>query len=151
MGKGNEPRPIADYKIGDELFRYIVCGGVFRYIVLGRRDYSDSVQLEVECQTCSHGWKCRLLLAQDDYGKIIEVHMLNDCEEDRQRHWHGNEGLHFWPTAEEAKQEQIRRLIRNAEDAVNKAKDALGAAERRRDELKDLANPATQEARHDER
>lgn len=133
---------IADYKIGDELFRYIVCGGVFRYIVDGRREYDGRVQLEVECQTCSHGWKCRLLLAQDDYGKIVEVHMLNDDDEHSQRAWHGNEGLHFWPTAEEAKQEQIRRLIRTADENVRKAEDALVAAKSRRDELKDLATGA---------
>ena len=132
-------KQIHEYALGDELFRYVICGGVFRYIVDGRREYDGRVQLEVECQTCSHGWKCRLLLAQDDYGRIIEVHMLNDDDEDSQRHWHINEGLHFWPTAEEAKQEQVRRLVKQAEEGVQKAKDNLAAAERRLAEFKDLA------------
>lgn len=134
-------KQIHEYSLGDELFRYIVGGGVFLYIVDGRREYDGRVQLEVECQNCSHGWKCRLLLAQDDYGRIIEVHMLNDDEEHSQRHWHGNEGLHFWPTSEEAKQEQVRRLVKQAEETVQKAKANLAAAELRLAEFKDLATP----------
>lgn len=137
-------KKIHEYAIGDELFRYAVGGGVFRYIVDGRREYDGRVQLEVECQNCSHGWKCRLLLAQDDYGRIVEIHMLNDDEENSQRHWHVNEGLHFWPTPEQARQEQVRRLVKNAEEDVRKAEGALAAAKRRLAQYKDLAQPEQQ-------
>lgn len=30
-------KKIAEYKIGDELFRYVTAAGVFRYAVIGRR------------------------------------------------------------------------------------------------------------------
>lgn len=130
---------IADVKVGDELFRYVFPKGVFRYVVIGRREYAEGVQLEVECKTCSHGWQCQLLLAQDDYDHIVAVHMLNNDEEDDQRHWHANEsGLHFCATAEEAKQEQVKKLVRDAEDGVRKAKEALRAAEARLAEMKGL-------------
>jgi|JI10StandDraft_1071094.scaffolds.fasta_scaffold221120_3 hypothetical protein len=130
---------ISDYKFGDELFRYVDPCGVFRYVVIGRRERGDEVQLEVECKTCSHGYQCQLLLAQNDYGRIIAVHMLNDDAEDSQRHWHGNdEGLHFCSTSDEARQEQVRRLVRRATDNVNKCKESLAAAEKRLAEVKGL-------------
>jgi len=123
---------IKDYKLGDEMFRYVVMGGVFRYIVEGIRTHIDGdVQLEVECQTCSHGWKCMLLVAQDDYGKIVHVHMLNEDEDNPQRHWHSNDGLCFWPTSELAKLDQLKRMKREAEEAVSRAKDELRRAEQK--------------------
>lgn len=134
---------ITNYAIGDELFRYIVGGGVFRYTVCGRREYEGDVQLEVECQNCSHGWKCKSLLSRDDYGRIIELHMLNHDEDDDQRCWHGNEGLHFWPTSNAAKQEQLKRLTTKAAEDVRKAEDALAQAKKRLNELKDLADVST--------
>lgn len=116
---------INTYKIGDELFRYVDAGGVFRYVVTGRREYQDEVQLEVECKTCSHGWQCRLLLAQNDFGKIVAVHMLNEDEDEPQRHWHTNDGYHFWPTVDEAKREKLVQFLRQREEAVRKAEAAL--------------------------
>jgi hypothetical protein len=107
-------------------------GGVFRYIVKGIRTHIDGeVHLEVECQTCSHGWKCMLLVAQDDYGKIVHVHMLNEDEDNPQRHWHSNDGLSFWPTSELAKLDQLKRMKREAEEAVSRAKDELRRAEQK--------------------
>ena len=43
-------KAIGDYKIGDELFRHVECGGTFRYIVQGIRTFADGAQLEVEFQ-----------------------------------------------------------------------------------------------------
>ncbi len=126
------------YKIGDELFRYVEGGGIFRYTVKGIRSYEDSTQLEVECQTCSHGWKCLLLLARNDYGRVHAVHMLNDDEDNSQRHWHGNEGMHFWPTVAEAKAEGIQLMIRRAKENVERTKAAHKAATDRLTEMETL-------------
>ena len=128
-------KAISDYKIGDELYRHVECGGTFRYLVLGIRSYEDSVQLEVECQTCSHGWKCRLLVAQNDYGKIVHVHMLNEDEDDAQKHWHTNDGLHFWPTRDEAREEGLRALIRRADERIRGLDERIAGERKRRDEL----------------
>lgn len=130
---------INEYKVGDELFRYVDGGGVFRYVVIGRRERADEVQLEVECKTCTHGWQCQLLLAHDDRDRIVAVHMLNNDEEDDQRNWHTNDGCHFHSTAELAKQEKLEKLVEHANKRVANAKDALRAAEARLKELQGLA------------
>lgn len=136
---GREPavdKQIHEYAIGDELFRHVVCGGTFRYIVQGIRQYEGETQLEVECQTCSHGWKCRLLIARNDYGKIHAVHMLNDDDEDTQRHWHGNDpGLHFWPTKEQAQREGWRKIVRDYDERISKAEAQLAGLRERRKEI----------------
>ncbi len=128
-------KTIKNYKVGDELFRHVRGGGTFRYLVQGVRSYEDSTQLEVECQTCTHGWKCRLLIAENDYGKIVHVHMLNEDEDDSQRHWHANDGLHFWPTKKEARDEGLRMLLKEADESVRKLEDQLAYQRKRRDEL----------------
>lgn len=130
---------IEDYKIGDEMFRYIDGGGIFRYVVIGRREREQEIQLEVECKTCSHGWKCQLLLAKDDYGRIFVVHMLNNDDEHDQRMWHTNDGFYFCRTADEAKQQKLVKLVAHAEEQVRKAEDSLRAAKARLAEVKGLA------------
>ena len=126
---------IGEYKIGDVLYRHVKTKGRFAYTVIGVRQYDDSAQLEVECQSCTHGWKCRLLLAQNDCGKIVHVHMLNDDEDDSQCHWHANDGLHFWPTAAEAREEALRELVRLADERIKKLEESLVHERRRRNEL----------------
>jgi len=129
---------IKDYKIGDELFRYVEMAGVFRYVVTGRREYQQEVQLEVECKTCSHGWQCQLLLAQSDYGKVVAVHMLNEDEDEPQRSWHGNEGFHFWPTVEQCKAEGLQKALVNRKEAVRIAQERLDSAKKSLAEIQAL-------------
>lgn len=124
--------------VGDELFRYIEGGGIHRFKVLGIRQYEDSIQYEVEDQNCTHGWKCRILIAHNDYGKLHAVHMLNEDENNSQRHWHTNEGYHFYPSSNEAKAEAYNAALRRAYERVEKAQKALTDAKDRRDELNDL-------------
>lgn len=130
---------INDYKVGDELFRYVDGAGIFRYVVIGRRERPDEVQLEVECKTCTHGWQCQLLLARDDRDRIVAVHMLNNDEEEDQRNWHGNEGYHFHADADAAQQEKLEKLINCAKERLASAKDALRVAQDRLKELQGLA------------
>lgn len=127
-------KKIADYKLGDELFRHVECGGIFRFIVDGTRTFADGVQLEVESQTCSHGWKCRLLLAENDYGRIVNIHMLNEDEGDSQRHWHSNEGLHFWPTHQQARDEALALYVSRSDERIKDLKARLQSECKRRDE-----------------
>lgn len=129
---------IEDCKIGTELFRYVDGGGIFRYVVDGIRQYNDELQLEVTCKTCSHGWQCRLLLAADDRGRIFVVHMLNNDEDEDQSYWHSNDGYFFVGTSEEAKQQKIKRMVKSAEERVQKAMKELTDAERRLEEVKGL-------------
>lgn len=131
---------IKQYKIGDELFRYVEMAGVFQYVVLGRREYQEEVQLEVECKTCSHGWQCRLLLAQDDHGRIVAVHMLNEDEDEPQRNWHRNEGFHFWPTVDQARAEGLQKILRNRQESVRTAQERLDAAKKSLAEIQALVD-----------
>ena len=118
-------KDIRDYAIGDAIWRHAEGGGTLQYKVVGIRSYDDGPQLEVEGVSCTHGWKCRVLLAQDDYKRIAAVHMLNEDEEDSQRHWHINEGLHFWPTMAEAREEGLRRILSRVKERIQKKDDEL--------------------------
>jgi len=127
---------INNLKIGDELFKYVEFGGIFRYIVIGVRNYEDGNQLEVECKNCTHGWMCRVLVAQNDHGNLIAVHMLNDEENESQKHWQSQcNGLHFWRTVNEAKKERLLQIKINAVESVKKSKDNLLVAENRLKEI----------------
>lgn len=123
----SSPKPISDYAIGDSMYRHVEGGGTFHYVVKGVRENEDGVQLEVECQTCTHGWKCRVLVAQNDYGRIVAVHMLNEDEDDPQRHWHTNDGLHFWPTRDQAREEGLQKIIRRVKERISDAEGRLKA------------------------
>lgn len=116
---------IDKYVIGDSIWRHAEGGGTLQYKVVGIRSYDDGPQLEVEGVSCSHGWKCRVLLAQDDYKRIAAVHMLNEDDEDSQRHWHINEGLHFWPTRAEAREEGLRRILSRVKERIQKKEEDL--------------------------
>lgn len=129
---------INDCKIGTELFRYVDGAGVFRYVVDGIRTYNNEIQLEVECKTCSHGYQCRLLLAQDDRGRIFHVHLLNDSEEESQAYWHTNDGFFFVVTSQEAKQQKVAKMIKSAEDGGRKAQENLEGAKARLKEYQGL-------------
>lgn len=130
-------KDIADYKIGDEMYRYVEVGGIFKYLVFGIRNYDGEVQLEVESQSCSHGYKCKILVAQNDYKKLFSVHMLNNDEDDDQRHWNSHDHFHFWPTVNEAKIEALKHHIAEQTKSVSEVKSAY---EYRQKCLKDLTD-----------
>lgn len=126
-------KSIQDYKVGDQIFRHVEGGGTFEYIVKCVREYENERQLEVECQPCKHGYKCLVLLAQNDSGGIVSVHMLNNAEGDDQSYWHSNDGLHFWPTHEEAREEGLQLLARRVRDRISQKERGL---EQEREHLK---------------
>ena len=134
-------KKIYDYQIGDYLYRYVEFGGVFKYKVIGKRAYEipECTQLEVECQSCNHGYKCCLLLAQDDYKNIISIRMLNESEDDPQKHWHTQEkGLYFHPSPKGAKEDRLYQLKKQAQERVNKAKENLSIQEDRLKEIQSM-------------
>lgn len=80
-----------------------------------------------------------MLLAEDDYGHIVTVHMLNDDEERSERVWHGNEGNYFLDSPAKVKAEYLKKLVQEAKSEVSKAKDALAYREKRLADLKGMA------------
>ncbi len=114
-------------KIGDFLYRYVRCGGVFEYKVIGIRIYDDQTLYELESQSCTHGWKCKILVG----GKIDQLRyvcMTNDEEEDTQHYWHTDD-TKFRKIKEEAEIDLInanlaivKENIRTAEERVTREK-----------------------------
>lgn len=130
---------IESLKIGEKIYRCIPYVGVWEYVVEGIRRYDKEIQVEVKCIPCSHGWHCRLLLGEDDYGKIVHLKMLNDDEDDRQRCWHQNDGYHYFCSSrEEAKKQNIDFLIKRAKEDVDNAKAVFANAEKRLLELRGM-------------
>lgn len=123
-------KTIDQYKIGDKLFRYVNLGGVFEYVVEGIRSYKEAIELEVKCLSCTHGWKCEILVGQNDYQQIFSIHMLNENEENPQKYWHTNDQFHFWPTKEEAREESLRYFVAQKKDKVAQLEKQLATAQK---------------------
>ena len=128
---------IEPLNIGDSLYRYVVMGGMFHYIVIGKREYPDDVQYEVECQTCSHGYKCIVLIAYDDHGRLKTVRTLNDGDGDRQYMWHINDEscFHYRRTKAEAGQDYFDQRIKDADEEIKKAQRTIERMEKAKAEL----------------
>lgn len=132
---------MADLKLGDSLYRYVRCGGIFHYKVVGTRTYEDGVLYEVETQSCNHyGEKCRLLIAKTKTAYRY-VSMTNDNEEDSQEYWHTDD-TQFHTIKEKAELDLInanlsivQKNLATAEDRVRREKESL----KRYQELADVA------------
>lgn len=124
-------------KIGTELYRWITAAGLFQYKVVGTRQYADDIQYEVECQTCSHGWKCLLLIAEDDYKKLQYVKMLNDDEDDSQRHFHTHSG-EFFLSKSDALIGYYKKTLIWYKDEINKFKSQIKSYEEKEKEIQNL-------------
>jgi hypothetical protein len=107
-------------KIGDKLYKsarpYIM-----EYKVIGVRDYADGKQYELECQSCRHGEKCRILVGGKN--KLVFIDMLND-EDDEHYFWH-TDTTRFWPLVRQAELERLRVHINDAEKNVSDAESTL--------------------------
>ena len=103
-------------KIGEKLWK-AAPPYILEYKVIGIRDYADGKQYELECQTCTHGEKCRILVGGTK--RLVFVDVLND-EEDKHRYWHSDD-THFWPLMRQAQLERLHVHIRDAKNAVENA------------------------------
>jgi hypothetical protein len=135
---------MSDVKLNDVLYRHVPGGGIFKYTVICVRQSERDTQFEVRCETCSHGWKCELLIAQDDEGQLSYVCMLNNDEDDNQAYWHEGKN-HFFLTIDEAKNEAYEWRIRELNDKLKKQKEAVAATEKMIKEYQDLINVAKAE------
>lgn len=128
------------FKIGDKLYRAIRYHSVFEYTVTGVREREKSSQYEVKCDSCKDHPNCELLIAYNDYDKLIHIEMLNDDEDlcRSQRFWHENEGFYFCTTKYDAEKERAQTYLKEAKDSVAKEKLILISAEKRLKEMQDL-------------
>lgn len=114
---------MSELKIGDKLHRYVTMSGIWKYEVIGVHEYKSVTQYVIRCESCSHGWKCELLIVKDDYGRYSFVSMLNHQEDDDQRYWHyEDEKRHFHTTVDAVKLEHAKILLAEKKEAVKKCR-----------------------------
>lgn len=98
-------------QIGDNLFHYVSFHGVLKYIVTGIRNYGDTTHYEIECENCSHGYRCKILVTKDqDWGRdrFKYIEMLND--EDREYFIFHNDS-YYYLTSTEALLEKTHEIL----------------------------------------
>lgn len=125
-------------RIGTQLYRYIPLSGIWEYTVIGIHEYEDRKQFAVRSESCTHGWKCELLIAYDDNGRLKYVSMLNNDEEDDQSYWHVDDETrprYFYSTKAEAHLECYTRLEQKYKDKIQQAKTVLAREEKQYKEI----------------
>lgn len=111
--------------IGDTLYR-VAAPALLVYKVIGIRLYETGDMYELECQSCTHGFKCKVLAAFDDYKYLKPVHMLNDDEDEPQRHWHScDSGGSFFLDKNDALRERYALCIRDAKEDLQRFEDLV--------------------------
>jgi hypothetical protein len=136
----NKP-DINSLAINDKLYRNVPMAGIFTYTVIEVRTRAgEDNQLVVRCESCSHGYKCELLLCANSYKRIICASLLNDDDACSQAHWHtqSDDDGFFVTSMHQAKVDKATRLIREADESVRKAEEVLARQKTRRNEIKDI-------------
>jgi hypothetical protein len=131
--------------IGDKLYRAVTVSGIWEYVVLGIHTYEGCQQYVVESQTCSHGWKCKLLIADNGKGALCFVSLLNDDPDESQHFWHTDKTT-FWPCKYDAHKELYQSIVWKSQDDIRKAKEALDRMEKRHTEIAAALALATKQA-----
>lgn len=111
-------------KLADRFYRYVDCAGLFEYIVIGIRQYKGGELYELECQACTHGWKCVLLCGLDDRNNLQYIRMLNNDGDRSQSHFHTHSGQ-FFKNKKEALIDKANRCIESNNDRISKIKQKL--------------------------
>jgi hypothetical protein len=123
--------------IGDELYTHESGKGIFKYVVLGIREYDGATLYEVECQECRDHAKCRLLISQKDESTVFKyVSMINEDDEKPQYYWHST-AEYFLSRTQCIKDARIKAIAYHTKKA-QELKDALDDRRKRIAELKAL-------------
>lgn len=129
-------------KIGDKLYRAIPYSSVFEYTVFGIRERENSSQYEIRCESCKDHEKCELLIAYDDYDKLIHIEMINEDKELCRKHrmWHENGKYFFRTNKYDAEEDRALTYLREAEKSVEDKKNALDYAKKYLTQIQDMIN-----------
>jgi hypothetical protein len=74
-------------RFGELLYRYAGLGKILTYTVQAFINRQEGMSWEVECQECTHGEKCRLIIRQEG-DSFVFVEMIDEDPVDPQKHWH---------------------------------------------------------------
>lgn len=127
------------FEIGKEFYRYVALGGIFTYRVVGIRSYESDSLYELECQSCSHGYKCLLLCALDDDNKLQYIRTLNDDEDSPQDYWHKECG-EFFETKNEVLRSAYKKQLQKYQDDISTLKNKLKESENSYQRIEVLLN-----------
>lgn len=115
-------------KINQEFYRYVRMAGIFTYVVKQIHQHEYGSQYVLECQSCTHGYKCLLLCDINDYGQLIFIKTLNDYDEEEERHtqamWHNSEGI-FHPSKDDAIIETYDKSIKILKEDLEKLQESI--------------------------
>lgn len=134
--------PIIPLEKGQTIYRYLTTG-VFRYKVIGIRDYESHTLYEVECLSCTQGYQCRCLVAVNSENAIQHVDFINNDDEDSQHHWH-NGGEPYFRTLEETNRYIGRRLLSGVNEEIDRLEKGLKDARVRKTKYAALVETGTQ-------
>ena len=74
-------------KLGDKLYKYTTPSNILEYTCTGVVKRKDATLFEMTCESCSHDYKCVILLSYKR-GEYIFESMVSDDEEHEQECWH---------------------------------------------------------------
>jgi hypothetical protein len=136
---------MSELKLGDKLYRYVEVGGVFTYTVIALRVTEFETAYEVRCETCTHGWKCEMVIGNSD-GNLVYRFMTNDDEDsNRQNYWH-NDRTVFHTDINLAKIDAYKNQNKYWAEKISKLEDALKLAKEERKKVDGLIAAAKGEA-----
>lgn len=121
------------YNIGDKLYKNgFMC--YLEYEIIGIREYKDNITYEAKCLSCTHGYKCKVLLCQT--GGKLEFAGMIDPYDDGQHYSHNMEG-YYYKTLEGAKKARLQTLVSEKKKLIEDFQKRLKEEEKRLFELQD--------------
>lgn len=121
-------------EIGEKVFKNgFMC--YLEYRIDGIRVYKDNTVYEATCLSCTHGYKCKVLICETN-GKLEFAGMVDHDEDDGQHYTHNMEG-YYYKTLEGAKKARLNTLVYEKEKRIEQLKKDLASEEKRLFELKD--------------
>lgn len=121
-----------EIKIGDFLYKYLSFNGVAKYeikAIITREN--NSIQYELLCLACKHGYNCRLIVVQDlkyDYCRFVSMIACGEEDEyeNSKKHemWHRDENM-FYYTENEALLNMYENIYEKHKEQVEKNKEIL--------------------------
>lgn len=120
-------------QIGDKIYKNgFMC--YLEYRIDGIRVYKDNIVYEATCLSCTHGYKCKVLLCETN-GKL-EFSGMVDHDEDGQHYSHNMEG-YYYKTLEGAKKARLQTLVSEKKKLIEDFQKRLKEEEKRLFELQD--------------
>jgi len=138
---------IIKLEIDDTLYRYVTMHGLWEYKVIGIKIVEGVTQYITECQACTHGYRCEVMVVQrPNHNAFQFVSILNDeyddygdSDYDEQYYWHNDSW--YYTTKNEAKNKIYTDLINNKKVKVKEAKETLKRLEKELFELEQIKKP----------